>query len=139
MTAREDTGDLDNNDAFGALMDPCRKVREWSNPACRSRHGKVKSGKVPPYTHYTVRAATLGMLLSETNATDINLLKMDCEHCEYAALEYLRAEPSVASRVRRLAGELHNCAPHRVASCRELVMFARATWPTSRLKHAPVY
>ena len=88
-----------------------------------------------------VRTTTLEAALARENISQVDLLKVDCEGCEYELFEELQAKPWLTARIRRVAGELHGCSRHawltpkqqppeaQVRACRSSFAFVKKTWP----------
>jgi len=80
---------------------------------------------------YLVRSTSLERLLDEQGIGDVDLLKLDCEGCEYEVFDELRAKPSLMRRIKSMAGELHSCHPKLPTRqrCVEAIKFVQQHWP----------
>ena len=80
---------------------------------------------------YLVGSTCLERLLDEHGVGDVDLLKLDCEGCEYEVFDELRAKPSLRRRIKGMAGELHACHPRLPTRqrCVEAIQFVQEHWP----------
>lgn len=119
-------------DAVGGAGDPALKAKAAAG-GTRGAPTTSSDG----YRHYEVPGMTIKELLRSNNITRVDLLKLDCEGCEYELLRELRASPMLASalqrRVKRVSGELHMCSKMYSLRDRERCQEARAyfkgLWP----------
>lgn len=93
-------------DAIGGVGD-ARRNDHTSRGTHRVGGGGV--GAVPSpdgFRHYSVASTTLEGLLDDHNVSSVDLMKLDCEGCEYEMLRELRAKPLLAQRIASVAGEV---------------------------------
>jgi FkbM family methyltransferase len=114
-----------------------------SVPGPLAAAGDASAARVPTaassdgYRHYEVPGMTFKELLRSHDITRVDLLKLDCEGCEYELLKELRASPGFASqlqhRVKRVAGELHLCnkmySLRDRTRCEEARAYFQRLWP----------
>lgn len=104
-------------DAVGGTMDPVLARRSATHRSFRD---------------YIVPTSTLEDLLHETNVSTVDLLKLDCEGCEFDVVQELKSKPQLAARIRQVTGEVHGCNMESEASrCNEALRFIRQRWPHS--------
>ena len=83
------------------------------------------------YRRYAVQSSSLQSIMERFGVDTVDLLKMDCEGCEYEVLRELQEKPRLVQRIKHVAGEIHGCheAEPNQARCAEAVKFLRKTWP----------
>jgi len=97
------------------------------------RASAPRAPSAPPPRTYTVRSSSLESLLRDHDIDTVDLLKLDCEGCEYEVLDELRSKPELIRRIRHLAGELHLCHPRLPTGKRCLAAqeFITRHWPAT--------
>lgn len=118
MARMEDALNI-NFDAIGSTRDNDFKTRP-----------KVE-GVAKGYRRYAVQSSSLENIVTRAGLEKVDLLKIDCEGCEYEVLQELRAKPWLVQRIKHVAGELHGCsaADQKHPKCMDALAFLRATWP----------
>eukprot|EP00966_Prymnesium_polylepis_P184319 4272131-Prymnesium_polylepis.1 len=124
-------GTFNKNDFQGGPEDPDQVRRAAARTGVRSKG----------FQRITVPSLTFGTLLrkaglSAPNVPSVDLLKIDCEGCEYELMKELMAMANTSKRFVKVTGELHRCSGSKRASCGQLFSFVQSTWGRNHSLHA---
>ena len=107
-------GTFNKNDIQGSQDDPDQIRRAAGAAAAAAAPSAARPGVLgsKAFQKITVASLTFGTLLREagllaSDAPAVDLLKIDCEGCEYELMEELMAMPRAPSRFVKVTGELH--------------------------------